>query len=393
MNNHQNPAFHSLDNFYQTSFRTTRAGLTEYHQLSKNQSSVNHPYLCKGLIKKQILLIVLLAFFTTPNYAKQKTTTAINNINKDNKVVVYSSRKKHLIKPLFDAFTKDTGIKVEYLTANGNSLIERIKLEGKYTNADMLMVVDAGNLWYSAKQGLFSSINDKNINANIPSSLRDPKGLWTGLSVRARTIVYNTDRVKPYELSTYADLASSKFKDRLCLRTSKKIYTKSLVASILYHKGEAITNDIVAGWVKNLATKPNAKDSQVMKAILAKQCDIGLVNTYYFVRLIKQNPNARLKLFWANQQTTGVHVNITGAGITKYAKHKESAKKLLIWLTNDKAQKIYANLNKEYPANPNTKLPKELIALGNFKQDKMNLSFVGKLQARAVKIMHKNNYK
>ncbi len=345
-------------------------------------------------MKIKIISILLLSLFFTLNYAQEAThSTTTYNKNTDNKVVVYSARKERLIKPLFDEFSKDTGIKVEYLTAKGNSLIERIKLEGSKTKADMLMVVDAGNLWYATNQGLFSSINSKDINSNIPSHLRDTQGFWTGLSVRARTIVYSTDRVKPDELSTYADLASSKFKGRLCLRTSKKIYTKSLVASILYHKGYENTNKIIAGWVKNLVTKPNAKDSQVMKSIIAGQCDVGLVNSYYFVRLITKNPIAHLKLFWANQQTTGVHVNISGAGITKYAKHKEAAKKLLIWLTKDKAQQIYAKLNKEYPANPDTKLPKELIALGNFTQDKMNLSFAGKLQAEAVKIMHKNNYK
>ncbi len=153
-------------------------------------------------------------------------------------VTVYSSRKEHLIKPLFEAFTKETGIEVNYLTGKGGALIERLKLEGKGTKADMFMTVDAGNLWYAGERDLFQPAQTETLKNNIPSHLRDPNGLWTGLSVRARTIVYNTDRVKPEELSTYADLASNKWSGRLCLRTSKKIYTKSLVASLINHHGE-----------------------------------------------------------------------------------------------------------------------------------------------------------
>ena len=308
-------------------------------------------------------------------------------------VTVYSSRKEHLIKPLFEAFTKDTGIQVEYLTGKGGALIERLKLEGKNTKADMFMTVDAGNLWYAGSQGLFQPVKTNTIQNNIPAHLRDPEGLWTGLSIRARTMVYSTDRVKPSELSTYANLADSKWKGRLCLRTSKKIYTKSLVASMMYHHGKETTGDIVSGWVENLAATPNAKDSHVMNAILAGQCDVGLVNTYYYGRLIEKNPNAPLKLFWANQDSTGVHVNVSGAGVTKHAKNPDGATQLLEWLSSAKAQSIYGSLNKEYPANQNVASDEVVSSWGAFKQDKMNLSQAGKLQADAVKLMQVKGYK
>ena len=311
----------------------------------------------------------------------------------DDSVTVYSSRKEHLIKPLFEAFTKDTGIKVEYLTGKGGALIERLKLEGANTPADMFMTVDAGNLWYAGSQDLFQPVQTETLKSNIPSHLRDPNGLWTGLSIRARTIVYNTDRVNSEDLSTYADLASSKWKGKLCLRTSKKIYTKSLVASVIYNHGKNKAEEIVSGWVNNLAATPNAKDSHVMNAILSGQCDVGLVNTYYFGRLIEKNPTAPLKLFWANQDTTGVHVNVSGAGVTKHASNAKGATQLLEWLSSAKAQAIYGSLNKEYPANQNIASDDVVSAWGSFKQDSMNLSQAGILQADAVKLMQIQGYR
>ncbi|SMM98668.1 Ferric iron ABC transporter, iron-binding protein [uncultured Candidatus Thioglobus sp.] len=311
----------------------------------------------------------------------------------DDSLVVYSSRKGHLIDPLFTAFTKATGIKVEYLTSKGSTLLERLKLEGKNTKADMFMTVDAGNLWYAGTQDLFQSVKTKVLQDNIPSYLRDPEGLWTGLSMRARTIVYNTNTVKPSDLSTYADLANDKWAGRLCLRTSKKVYTKSLVASIIYHQGEEKAGKIIEGWVENLAATPNAKDSHVMNAILSGQCDVGLVNTYYYGRLMDKKPDAPLKLFWANQKTTGVHVNITGAGVTKHAKNPAKAIRLLEWLSSPEAQKIYGALNKEYPANPSVQPDAAVAEWGAFKQDSMNLSQAGILQADAVKLMQKKGYR
>lgn len=337
-------------------------------------------------VKALILSTVIFSVLTV------SSITAVQAASSDS-VTVYSSRKEHLIKPLFEVFTKDTGIKVDYLTGKGGALIERLKLEGTSTQADMFMTVDAGNLWYAGSQDLFQPVQTETIKSNIPSHLRDPNGLWTGLSIRARTIVYSTQRVNPSDLSTYADLATNKWKGRLCLRTSKKIYTKSLAASVIYNHGEDKAGDIVSGWVNNLAATPNAKDSHVMNAILAGQCDVGLVNTYYFGRLLSKNPNAPLKLFWANQDTTGVHVNVSGAGITKHASNVAGATKLLEWLSSAKAQVIYGSLNKEYPANQNIASDEVVSAWGSFKQDDMNLAQAGILQAKAVRLMQIKGYK
>lgn len=308
-------------------------------------------------------------------------------------VVVYSSRKEHLIKPVFDAFTAETGIKVSYLTGKDNALIERVKAEGAATPADVLMTVDAGNLWYAASQGVFQPIQTTLVKESIPAHLRDPEGLWTGLSIRARTIVYSSERVNPSELSTYEQLAEPQWKGRLCLRTAKKVYTKSLVSALLAHHGEQQTSQIIQGWVNNLAAVPMAKDSHIMDGILAGQCDVGLVNTYYFGRLQEKNPAVPLKLYWANQQTTGTHVNVSGAGILKHAKHPELANRLLGWLASDSAQELFARLNKEFPANPAVKSDPLVAAWGAFEQDKLNLQQVGALQADAVKLMQRNGYR
>ena len=336
--------------------------------------------------KVSSLSIIVISILTTSFSASVQAAS-------NDSLTVYSTRKEHLIKPLFDAFNAKTGIKVKYLTGKGGALIERIKLEGKKTKADLFMTVDAGNLWYAASQNLFQPVKSEVIENNIPQHLRDPEGLWSGLSVRARTIIYSTDRVNPSELSTYQDLANKKWNGKLCLRTSKKVYTKSLVASLIHHDGMEKTTDVVRGWVDNLAATPHAEDVQIMTSILAGQCDVGIVNSYYFGRLQAEDPNVPLKLFWANQNTTGTHVNVSGAGVTKHSKNPEDAIKLLEFLSSIEAQKIYVGLNKEYPASQKIKADNLIALWGDFNQDKMNLSVAGKNQADSVSLMQREGYK
>ncbi len=336
--------------------------------------------------KVSIFSIIVISILST------SFSAAVQAASNDS-LTVYSTRKEHLIKPLFDAFTAKTGIKVKYLTGKGGALIERIKLEGKKTKADLFMTVDAGNLWYAASQNLFQPVSSEIIENNIPEHLRDPEGLWSGLSVRARTIIYSTERVNPSELSTYQDLANKKWKGKLCLRTSKKVYTKSLVSSLIHHDGMEKTTDVVRGWVDNLAATPHAEDVHIMTSILAGQCDVGIVNSYYFGRLQAKDPNAPLKLFWANQNTTGTHVNVSGAGVTKHSKNPDDAIRLLEFLSSIEAQKIYVGLNKEYPATQKIKADNLIALWGDFNQDKMNLSFAGKNQADSVSLMQREGYK
>ncbi|MGD2119993.1 MAG: Fe(3+) ABC transporter substrate-binding protein [Chromatiales bacterium] len=308
-------------------------------------------------------------------------------------VVVYSARKEHLIKPLFDRYQAKTGVEVRYITDKAGPLLQRLKAEGKRTPADMLITVDAGNLWHAANEGVLASVDSAALDTAVPAHLKDPQNHWFGLSVRARTIVYNTDKVTPAELSSYEDLADEKWRGRLCLRTSKKVYNQSLVAMLISHHGADQATRIVEGWVKNLALPPFSNDTKTMEAITAGQCDVGIVNTYYFGRLQKKDPNINLALFWPNQSSTGVHVNVSGAGVTAHAPHREAAVKLLEWLASEEAQDMFAELNMEYPVNAAVPMSDIVAKWGGFKPDQTNLSQAGKLQSEAVQLMDRAGYR
>jgi iron(III) transport system substrate-binding protein len=312
-------------------------------------------------------------------------------------VVVYSARNEQLIKPLFDAYTRETGVQIKFITDKEGPLMARLKAEGKNTPADVLLTVDAGNLWQASEEGLLRPIKSKVLETNVPAHLRDPDHEWFGLSVRARTMVYNTAKVKPGELSTYEDLASPKWKGRLCLRTSKKVYNQSLVAMMIHEYGEGKTEDMVRGWVANLATSPFPDDTKAMEAVAAGQCDVTIVNTYYFGRLMEKSPNLPLAIFWPNQnlknKSAGVHVNISGAGVTRHAKNPAGAQKLIEWLSSDKAQNMFADVNMEYPVNPKVAPDQKVAAWGGFRQNLVNVKQAGSLQANAVKLMDRAGYK
>jgi len=308
-------------------------------------------------------------------------------------VVVYSARKEHLIKPLFEAYTAKTGVEVKYITGKAGALLERIKAEGENTPADLFITVDAGNLWHAAEEGVLQSLDSTALNNNIPAHLRDPKNRWVGLSVRARTIVYNTNKVKPSELSTYEALGDDEWKGRLLLRTSKKVYNQSLVASLIAEKGEPETEKIVKSWVANMPVAPFASDTKAIEAVVAGVGDVTIVNTYYFGRLIKKNPDLPLAIYWPNQATTGVHMNVSGAGVTTHAKNKVEAVKLLEWLSSAEAQGKFASLNQEFPANESVKSDPLVASWGEFKGNPMNVAKYGEYQAAAIKLMDRAGYK
>lgn len=320
--------------------------------------------------------------------ASQSEITEING-----PVIVYSSRQEHLIKPLFDRFTAETGVKVQYQTGEEGPLIARLQAEGEQTFADILYTVDAGNLWSAAEKGLLASIDSEILEQNIPDHLQDPLNRWFGLSVRARTIVYSTERVNPAELSSYSALADPHWEGRLCLRTSRKVYNMSLVATMIERLGEAETQEVVEGWVNNLATRVFSGDALLIEAIAAGQCDVGLVNTYYLGQLQAQNPDIPVALFWANQNSSGVHVNISGAGVTSYAKNRAGAVRLIEWLSTAEPQYLFSDLNLEFPANPDVN-PVDLVASwGDYKQDTLNVEAAGRLQADAVMLMDRADYR
>jgi iron(III) transport system substrate-binding protein len=307
-------------------------------------------------------------------------------------VVVYSARIESLIKPMFDAFTEKTGIQVKYFTAGEKELFERLQGEGANTPADVFMTVDVGNLWIAENAGLLQSFSSAVIDKNIPSHLRAKDNEWVGLSVRARPIMYSTERVKPSELSTYEALGDPQWQGKLCFRTSKKVYTQSLVAAMIKTLGEERTEGIARRWMAN-HPRIFDSDSKLLEAVAAGQCDVGIANTYYLAALMAKNPQFPVAVFWPNQGDRGVHINISGAGVTKHAKHRDQAIKLIEFLSSTEAQNLYVDVNYEYPANPAVKPSTLIAAWGEFKADTMDVAAAGELQAAAVKLMDRVGYK
>ena len=320
----------------------------------------------------------------------------INDAEPSEAIVVYSSRNEHLIQPVFALFTEQTGIEVKYTTDKAGVLIERIKAEGKNTPADVLITVDAGTLGYAAQQGIFQTLDSAIVAERVPAYLRDDSDYWTGLSLRARTIVYSTERVKPEQLSSYQNLGADQWQGRVCLRTSKKVYNQSLVAMLIAEQGETKAESIVSSWVANLAIPPTSNDTKVMDAILVGQCDVGIINTYYFGRLQTKIADLPLALFWPNQTAeadSGVHVNVAGVGILKHSKNAAQAKRLVEWLVSDSAQALFAGVNKEYPINDSVEVNPQVASWGHFKQNPLPLSQAYVLQPAAVKLMDRAGYK
>lgn len=312
-------------------------------------------------------------------------------------VTVYSARIEALLKPTLDEYTKQTGVKINLLTDSGGALTERLAAEGASTPADVLITVDVGNLWNVAERGLFQKVDSPALNANVPANFRDPGNRWWGLSERSRTIFYAADRVKPEQLSTYEDLADPKWKGKLCLRTSKQAYTQSLVAMLIAKHGVAKTETIVKGWVNNLAADVFTNDTSLLKALASGQCEVGIVNTYYYGRILDKEPNfgKQVKLFWANQGKNegGAHVNLSGAGVTKHAKNPEGARKLLEWLSSANVQTAYTHGTFESPINPKAEVDPIVKAWGKFSPSPLNASDIGSKQAEAIKLLDRVGYR
>ena len=306
-------------------------------------------------------------------------------------VVVYSARH-YGQEPAFEAFTRKTGIQIRMLNGGTGELFERLKAEGDRTPADVLLTVDAGNLWNAARSGLLQKMDSPELQANIPAHLRDPEMRWVGLTVRVRAIVYDTRRVKAAELSTYEALGDPKWKGRLCLRTSGYVYTQSLIATMIKRHGEARTAEIVRGWTANQPVIINS-DTKILEAIAAGRCDVGLTNHYYLARLLAKDPAFPVAPFWANQATTGTHVNISGAGVTAPAKHRAQAIKLLEFLSSPEAQQMFADVSFEYPANPQAGVNPIVARWGRFTQDDANVAAAGEFQAAATRLADRVGYK
>ncbi|MFL2714840.1 MAG: extracellular solute-binding protein [Gammaproteobacteria bacterium] len=331
------------------------------------------------------LLLSLLVLVSCSKEMNQELTSE--------ELTIYTSRQPQLLEPILENFSEETGIKVNLLSGNAQELMERIAIEDNESMADIFMTVDAGVLWQAAERGIFSQTKSEVLEANVPSYLRDPNGQWFGFSKRARTIVYSSDQYSKSDFSSYEDLADPKWKGKLCLRTSKKVYNRSLIASMIDAYGFDKAKEVVAGWVANLTTEVFANDTNALKAVSSGQCGVTIVNTYYLARLLDDPKYDNLKLFWANQDDRGVHVNISGAGIVKSSKNKEEAQILLEYLSSEKAQDFYASANKEYPVLNSASIAESIKDWGDFFEDDINVSKLGLLQKEAVFIAQEAGYK
>lgn len=314
-------------------------------------------------------------------------------------VNLYSARKEKLIKPLLDTFTKETGIKVNLITAKAGPLLRRLEMEGINTPADLFITVDAGRLDRAKQNDLLQIIESDTLNDTIPEEFRDPEGYWYGLSLRARPIFYAIDKVKPEELSTYEALTNEKWKGRICSRSSDNIYNQSLVASMITNIGSEKTQEWADNFVKNFARNPKGGDRDQILAAAAGECDLAIANTYYFGGMIEgrdesqQKATEKVAIFWPNQEGRGAHVNVSGIGVTKAAKNKENAIKLMEFLTTKESQQWYAEINFEYPVRTDAVWSDTLTSWGKFKADSLNLSKLGELNKDASQLMDRAGWK
>lgn len=314
-------------------------------------------------------------------------------------VNVYSERHYDIDQVLYDQFEAETGIKVNVIQSSADDLIVRMQNEGSDTSADVLIVADAGRLERAKALDLLQSFQSNTLNNNIPSNLRDDERFWYGLTTRARVIVYHKDRVNPSELSTYEDLTSAKWKNRLVMRSSTSLYNQSFTSAYYAINGETKTLELIRGLVANLAQDPRGNDRDQARFVASGIADVAIMNTYYLGRMltstdaVEKEAAEKIGVFFPNQETTGTHVNISGAGISKYAKHKNNAIRLLEFLSSEQAQGDFANVNFEYPVNPKVEANDLLKSWGNFKKQDVNLSVLGEYNAKATMLMNEGGWK
>lgn len=318
----------------------------------------------------------------------------------ENLLNLYSSRHYQTDEALYANFTKTTGIKLNRIEAGEDPLIERIKNEGNSSPADVLVTVDAGRLWRAEQMGLFQGIDSKVLAARLPEHMRTPNNQWFGFSARARVIVYNKAALKAADVQNYEDLADPKLKGKVCTRSGSHVYNLSLMSALIEHWGEAKAEQWAKGVVANFARAPKGGDTDQIKAVAAGECAVAISNSYYYVRLLaSEKPEDRkviaaTGLVWPNQKSFGTHMNVSGAGVVKTAKHRDAAVKYLEYLTSDEAQGYFAEGNNEWPVVKNVPLNnKALASLGTFKMDTLNISALGRNQPLAQKIFDRVGYK
>ena len=333
----------------------------------------------------------LLALAGAPLGATAQDAAAVVN--------VYNARHYGTDQALWDGFKAATGVTVNVIQGSHDQLIQRIKSEGRNSPADVLITVDAGRLALAAGDGLLQRTESPALTAAIPAHLRHPEGLWYGLAMRARVLVYAKDRLQPAQLSTYEALADPAFKGKVLVRSSTNTYNLSLVGSILEANGPEKTLAWCQGLVANFARAPEGGDSDQLKAVAAGVGDVAISNTYYFARMLasdKADEKAvadKLAVYFPNQRDRGTHVNISGAGVVATSPNKANAVKLVEYLASPEAQRYFADISLEYPANPKVEAHPVLAAWGEFNQDTLNASAYAARSAEAARLTDRCGWK
>jgi len=341
---------------------------------------------------KKIIFIILTCFTLSCNTKSDKELQEVN---------LYSQRHYSVDEKQYENFEKKTGIKVNVVKANADELIERLKNEGTNSPADLFVTVDAGKLYNARKAGVLQKIISEKVNDNVREELRDPDEYWAPITYRSRVIVYSNERVKKEDLTTYEDLASPKWKNRLLVRSSSNAYNQALMSSLVANLGIEATEKWSSSVVNNFARDPKGSDRDQVKAIAAGQGDIAIVNSYYIGLLLSSDKEEELNagnsvsVFFPNQgeNERGSHINISAIGLTKNSPNKKNAIKLIEYLTSEEAQEVYVNNSYEYPANPSVE-PSEIVKnWGEFKIDKLNLNALGEYRSDAIKIFDRTGWK
>jgi len=343
------------------------------------------------MIKKIVIMSAGLSLFSL-SYAAE------NELN------LYSGRHYQTDERLYSDFTKQTGIKINRIDADDNGILERLKSEGKNSQADVVLFTDATRLWKAELEGLFTPIKSKILDNRIPEYLRGKDNgqgsQWYGFSTRARVIIYNKGLLKPSDIDTYDKLASPALKGKVCTRSGTHPYMLSLASSIVEAQGEAGALKWASGMASNLAKPPKGGDTDQIRSVATGECAVALSNSYYYARIMRsEKPEdkdiiAKTGLIWPNQATNGTHINIAGAGVAKYSPHKQAAVKFMEYLASDSAQKYFADGNNEWPAVKSVKIDNPALnKLGDFKHQTINVSALGINQVKAQKILDKAGYK
>jgi len=308
---------------------------------------------------------------------------------------IYSYRQPELVQPLFDTYTKETGVKVNVVFLK-KGVIEKLRAEGKRSPADLVLTVDISRLSAIVDAGVTQAVTSDILTANIPAEYRDPAGHWFGLTSRARVVYASKDRVADGEVTTYEDLTSAKWKGRICVRSGTNAYNLALTSSVIAHHGEDGAKAWLRGLKANLARKPSGNDRAQIKAIYAGECDISIGNTYYMKKML-ENPDQKIwadsvRIVFPTFENGGTHVNLSGIALPKAAPHKEAAIALMEWLSSAQAQEIYAEQNGEYPLKPGTSPSKLVASWGELKADTVPLIDIAKLRPTSLRLVEEVDF-